>query len=148
MSDKAFVDTNVLVYAHDAAAGRKHDVAVQLVERLWQDRTGVLSTQVLQELYVNLRRKAQRPLDREAARMLIADYLLWEVVVNTGRSLLETIEVEQRFRLSFWDALIVQAATVSGAGILYSEDLSHGQTYGSLQVVNPFLESQRQGSAS
>lgn len=56
MSDKAFVDTNVLVYAHDAAAGRKHDLAAQLVERLWQDRAAVLSTQVLQELYVNLRR--------------------------------------------------------------------------------------------
>ena len=75
MSDKYFVDTNILMYAHDTSAGAKHERAKALVEELWRDRTGVVSTQVLQELCVNLRRKAGRPLDRKATREIVADYL-------------------------------------------------------------------------
>jgi predicted nucleic acid-binding protein len=138
MSDKCFVDTNVLVYAHDSTAGDRHTKARALVERLWHDRTGVLSTQVLQELYVNVRRKARHPLPRTEARALVADYLRWDIVVNTGESILDAIEIEQRFGLSFWDALIVQAAQMAGVATLYSEDMAAGQTYGTVRVVNPF----------
>ena len=74
MSDKYFVDTNILMYAHDTSAGAKHERAKALVEELWRDRTGVVSTQVLQELAVNLRRKAGRPLDVKATREIVADY--------------------------------------------------------------------------
>src|SRR5687767_12068204 len=101
MSDRFFVDTNVLVYAHDNSAGVKHDRARGLVERLWQDRSGVLSTQVLQELYVSLR-KARRALPASEARQIVADYLRWEIVVNTGESVLEASALEERYRLSFW----------------------------------------------
>ena len=139
MSDRSFVDTNVLVYAHDRAAGAKHEVARALVERLWQERSGIVSTQVLQELYVNLRQKTRTPLAPAEALLLLADYLRWELVVNTGESILEAVDLEQRFRLSFWDALIVHAATASGAETLYSEDLGHGQKYGPVRVTNPFL---------
>ncbi len=138
MSDRAFVDTNVLVYAHDAAAGSKHRKARELVEGLWSDRGGVISTQVLQELYVNVRRKVRTPLPLAEARRLLGDYLRWEVIVNTGDSILEALEIEDRYGLSFWDALIVQAAIASGVERLYSEDLGHGQAYGALRVVNPF----------
>ena len=137
MSAKAFVDTNVLVYAHDASAGFKHDSARALVEELWNTRRGVLSTQVLQELYVNVRRKAAHPLSTAQARQLLADYLRWHVVVNSGDSVLEAIDIEERYKLSFWDALIIQAAQAAGADTLYSEDLSHGQQYGAVRVVNP-----------
>jgi predicted nucleic acid-binding protein len=137
MSDKFFVDTNILVYAHDKAAGAKHTRAKALVEELWRERTGVVSTQVLQELCVNVRRKAGRPVDLNTAREIVADYLAWEVVTNTGQSILEALELEQRYRISFWDALVVQAAQSSGAAVLYSEDLSDGQTYGGVLVVNP-----------
>lgn len=68
MSDRAFVDTNILVYAHDRAAGDKHRAARELVEKLWECRTGVVSTQVLQELYVIVRRKARQPLSTSDAR--------------------------------------------------------------------------------
>ncbi len=85
----------------------------------------------------NLRRKARRPLDARATRDLIADYLTWQVIVNGGESILEAFELEVRYQISFWDALIVQAAQASGAGILYSEDLSDGQSYGPVRVVNP-----------
>jgi predicted nucleic acid-binding protein len=137
MSDRYFVDTNILMYAHDRAGGEKHERARDLVERLWRDRSGVVSTQVLQELAVNLRRKTARPLDAEATREIVADYLTWQVVVNDGGAILEAIELESRYRISFWDALIVQSAIASGAEVLYSEDLSNGQTYGAVRVVDP-----------
>ena len=138
MSVSCFVDTNVLVYAHDRAGGEKHRVALELLSQLWEDRTAAVSTQVLQELYVNLCKKAGHPLSPEEARSLIADYLRWEVIVNTGDSLLEAIEIETRYGIAFWDALIVQAANASGADVLYSEDLGDGQSYGTVRVVNPF----------
>lgn len=142
MNAKQFVDTNILMYAHDVSAGAKHQRAKVLVEELWRTRSGVVSTQVLQELCVNLRRKAGRPLELKATRDLIADYLSWQVMVNTGESILEALELEDRYRISFWDALVIQAAQASGAEVLYSEDLSDGQTYGSVRVVNPLAPAQ------
>jgi len=140
MSDRYFVDTNILMYAHDKAAGAKHERAKALVEELWRDRTGVVSTQVLQELSVNLRKKVHRPLDARATRDIVADYLAWQLIVNGGESILEALDLESRYQISFWDALVVQAAQTSGADILYSEDLSDGQTYGSVRVINPLIE--------
>ena len=138
MSARCFVDTNILMYAHDASTGAKHDRALALVEALWQSRAGVVSTQVLQELAVNLRKKAKRALDPKATRDVVADYLTWHVVVNNGESILVALDLESRYRVSFWDALVLQAAQASGAEVLYSEDLSDGQYYGSVRVVNPF----------
>jgi predicted nucleic acid-binding protein len=138
MSDRYFVDTNILMYAHDTAAGEKHPRAKVLVEDLWQNRSGVVSTQVLQELAVNLRRKAKKPLDAKAAREVVSDYLAWQVVVNGGDSILEALDLEARYQISFWDALIIQAAHTAGVEILYSEDLSDGQRYGGVRVKNPF----------
>ena len=97
----------------------------------------MLSTQVLQELCVSLRRKVARPLSVEETRNLIEDYSDWEIVINTQDSIIEALHIESRHHISFWDALIVQAAEHSGAEILYSEDLSEGQIYGSVRVVNP-----------
>jgi predicted nucleic acid-binding protein len=140
MSARYFVDTNILMYAHDASAGPKHARAKALVEELWRDRNGVVSTQVLQELAVNLRRKAVRPLDAKTTREIIADYLAWQVVVNTGESILEALEFEAQYRVSFWDALVIAAAQHSGVAVLYSEDLNEGQRYGSIRVVNPLRD--------
>ena len=137
MSAKCFVDTNILMYAHDAAGGLKHEKAKAVVEELWRTRTGVISTQVLQELCVNLRRKVSPPLDRQATREIVVDYLAWDVCVNTGESILEALDIEERYGISFWDALIVQSAEATGAALLYSEDLSDGQVYGTVRVLNP-----------
>lgn len=138
MGDRAFVDTNVLVYAHERGAGAKHEAARALVERLWQDRSGIVSTQVLQELYVNVRRVARNPLSGLEATQLVEDYLSWEVVVNDAGSILEAIKLEARHALSFWDALIVQAAIAGRADVLYTEDLNPGERYGEVRVVDPF----------
>ena len=139
---KAFVDTNVLVYAYDRAAGVKRDLARNLLEILWNEGRGVLSTQVLQEFYVNVRRKARPPVSQDEARALVSDYLAWGPIANDGAAVLEAIDVGHRFRISFWDALVVVAARKADASLLYSEDLNHGQIYGSIRVHNPFLESE------
>ena len=76
----------------------------------------------------------------EETQNLIADYMDWQIVVNTPDSIIEALAIEARYQISFWDALIIQAAESSGASILYSEDLSDGQTYGSVRVVNPLSE--------
>ena len=139
MAEKCFVDTNILIYAHDRAAGKKNERASDLLEDLWATGLGVLSTQVLQELCINLQRKVARPLPVDDIRLLIQDYLTWEIVINTAESVLHALEFQVRYRLSFWDALVVQAAERSGAAILYSEDLAAGQHYGDIEVVNPLV---------
>ena len=137
MSDKYLVDTNILVYAHDTSAGEKHLRAKALVEDLWRSRSGVVSTQVLQELCVNIRRKVKHPVDLRTTREIVADYLSWIVVTNTGEAILDALQIEEHYQISFWDALVIHAAESSGAAVLYSEDLSHGQTYRGVRVINP-----------
>ena len=137
---KIFVDTNILIYAYDRGAGPKHNLALNLVETLWREGTGALSTQVLQEFYVNVRRKAQKPISARKAKDLITDYLAWNPVINDGASVIEAIELEQRYKFSFWDAMIVVAAQRAGATTLYSEDFNSGQVIGSLKIVNPFAQ--------
>lgn len=137
MSDKGFVDTNILVYAHDRSAGLRHERAQALVERLWDAGNGVLSTQVLQELCINLRRRIAHPLPIPEIRQLIRDYAAWEIVIDTADSVLDALEIEVLYKTSFRDALILQAAESAGAAVLYSEDVAVGQKYGTVRVINP-----------
>jgi predicted nucleic acid-binding protein len=140
MPDKCFVDTNILIYAHDRSAGVKHERARELIEKLWTNGQGVLSTQVLQEFCVNLRRKVARPLAVDEIRRLVNDYMSWEIVLNSAEAVIQALDIEIRHKTSFWDALILQAAEQSGAAVLYSEDLAAGQSYGTVRVVNPLVE--------
>lgn len=139
MNDKVFVDINVLLYAHDSEAGYKYKQAKSLLKRLWNERLAALSTQVLQEFTVNLQKKLAVPPSPDEAKRTIKGFLNWNIVVNDGESILEAIDVQERYQLSFRDALIVQAANRSGATLLYSEDLNHGQLNGNVRVQNPFL---------
>jgi predicted nucleic acid-binding protein len=134
----AFVDTNILVYAEDRDAKDRHAIARDLVLDLWEARTGVVSVQVLQEFYVNVTRKLKKPLGAAKALEIVEQYLTWTVVENTGRLLVDAIAVQHKAQLSFWDAMVVQAAIEAGCEALYSEDLNAGQRFGSLVVVNPF----------
>jgi predicted nucleic acid-binding protein len=136
--DRVFVDTNIIVYAYDRDAGRKHEIARDLMIGLWSAAGGVLSTQILQEFYVTVTRKIVSPLTREAAREIIKDYLTWEVVSNDGDAVLEAIDIETGESISFWDALVVAAAKRGGAEVLLSEDLSEGRKFGAIVVRNPF----------
>jgi predicted nucleic acid-binding protein len=138
MSGKAFVDTNILIYAHDVSNPAKQQRAIQLIDQLWDERRGVVSTQVLQELAVNVRRSMRNRLSMAQATRLVESFLAWEVVINQPKAVLRAMEIEERFQISFWDAMIVQAAQSAGCEILYSEDLAHGQEYDGVLVVNPF----------
>jgi predicted nucleic acid-binding protein len=137
MSDKCFVDTNILAYAQDRGSRVKHVRAAELIEKLWASGEGAVSTQVLQELCVFLRKKAARPMPIGQVRELIESFKAWNVIENNLPSILEALAIEERYQVSFWDALILQAAERAGASILYSEDLADGQTYGSVRVINP-----------
>ncbi|OLE13328.1 MAG: hypothetical protein AUG89_05375 [Acidobacteria bacterium 13_1_20CM_4_56_7] len=141
MSDKCFIDTNVLIYAHDRSAGEKHQLAMDLTEKTWESGNGVLSTQVLQEFCATVQRKLTRYLSLEDTFRVVREYLAWNVVTNSPASVLQAIEIQSRYKLSFWDALILHAAEAGGAEILYTEDFSHGQVYGKVRAVNPFLKS-------
>lgn len=140
MSDRTFVDTNILVYAHDVDAGDKHAAALQAVSALWESRNGVISSQVLQELYMTLTRKVPSPVTSATARRVIRNYLTWELVLNDGAIILHASEIEESHRLSFWDSLIVAAAYSKNCAVILTEDLNHGQTVDGIRVRNPFLK--------
>jgi predicted nucleic acid-binding protein len=133
-----FVDTNVLAYAHDRSETAKQPVARALVEGLWRDRAGVLSTQVLQELYVVATRKLDPPMPRAVARELVVLYATWPVVQVDVPVVLAASELEERHTLSFWDALMVEAARRAGAIRLVTEDLQAGRSIRGVTVENPF----------
>lgn len=136
MSDRSvFVDTNILVYAHDRDAGDKYLAAKSALASLW-DRPlpPSISIQVLQEFYVNLLRKR---VEGGTAREIVLNYLEWDVVENDRALLLEGMRLRDTLRLSFWDALIVAAARMAGAKELWSEDLNPGQDLEGIVVVNP-----------
>ena len=136
----SFVDTNILIYAEDRDAKGKHDVARALLVDLWESREGVVSVQVLQEFYVNVTKKLKKPLTVAKAKEIIEEYLTWTVVDNTGRMVVNAIDLQRKAQLSFWDSLIVQAAIQSGCDRLYSEDMSAGQRFGPVTIVNPFKQ--------
>ncbi len=134
-----FIDTNVLVYAHDASETRKQPVAQALLEDLWEGRRGALSTQVLQEFYVVATRKFDPPMSRAAAREVVALYGEWSIVRVDVALILAASKLEERHALSFWDALIVEAARRYGAKRLVTEDLQTGRRIGGVRIENPFV---------
>lgn len=140
MNGKCFVDADILVYAHDRAAGVKRLRAQMVLEQLWTSGWGVLSTQVLEELCIHLCLNAANPLPVEEVSLMVRDYSTWEVVAKTPASVIDALEIVMRYKVPFWDALILEAAGRSGASVLYSGRLAAGQRYGAFQVVNPFVD--------
>ncbi len=137
--DKVFLDTNILVYAYDVSSGSKHDIARNIVADLWNFRTGVLSIQVLQELFVTVTKKIPKPLDVKTTRDIVRDFLLWEVVDNDGELMMAAMDVQMKYSYAFWDSLIVAAAIKSGASTLLTEDLNNGQIIEGFMIKNPFM---------
>ena len=132
-----FLDTNILLYAYDLDAPEKRRIAMELVEEGWGKPGSVaISVQVLQEFHVNLTRKG---LDRSQATTLVKDYLSWTVLENTVELFQHGCELQSRWQLSLWDAMIIAAACASGASELLSEDLNAGQEIAGVRVVNPFV---------
>jgi len=137
MSDKTFVDTNVLIYAHDIDAGRKHEISSRVLRGLWRERAGLLSTQVLQEFYVNVTRKISSPISKDSARAVVRSYATWcsEITLD---EIATAFRIEDESRLGFWDALVIASAAKSGAARLLTEDLNPGQRILGVLIENPF----------
>lgn len=141
MSDKPFVDTNILLYAHDLDAGARHCRAATLVRDLWETGGGaVISIQVLQEFYVNITRKITNPVPPVEARGLIEAYQAWQVECPDTAAVLRASEIQERNRLSLWDAMIVATACQGGATVLFSEDLNHSRVIEGVRIENPFAQ--------
>ena len=132
-----FLDTNILLYAYDLDAPAKRDIARVILEESWRQpgRTAV-SVQVLQEFHVNFVRSGH-PLAE--ATLIVGDFSSWTVVENSLPLFQRGLWLESRWQISLWDAMILAAAESSGARELLSEDFNHGQNYGQVSVINPFL---------
>ena len=139
MSAKTFIDTNVLIYAHDKDAGAKHQIAKTVLRDLWSERTGLLSVQVLQEFYVNVTRKISAPLSsKDLARLVVSSYAIW-CTETTPAEIASAFRIEDESRIGFWDALIVSSASKNGATRILSEDLNAGQRIAGIVIENPFV---------
>ena len=134
-----FVDTNVLLYAEDGANADKQAVAFAWLKALWQRRAGRMSVQVLNEFYFNATRKLKPAMAPGDARAEVRRYQRWHPWPNDQTTVEAAWSVESRFRLSYWDALIVAAAQQQGCTLLLTEDLQHDQRIDGLRIINPFL---------
>ena len=142
MTELRFVDTNILLYAHDRDAGSKHDRAKQLLIYLWNEGNGCLSTQVLQEFFVNVTKKIPQPLSTSIAREIMRTYLPWVRVATDGEMAIRASEIADTWQTSFWDGMIIAAAERSGATELLSEDLQSCQRIAGILVTNPLTDIQ------
>jgi predicted nucleic acid-binding protein len=133
-----FVDANVLLYAYDASETVKQPVAQAVLEGLWHARTGVVSTQILQEFYAVATSKLKQPMRPARVREIVALYSAWPVVLIEPPLILTASHVAEKHRLSFWDALIIEAARAGGAVRLLTEDLNDGQSIEGIRIENPF----------
>lgn len=133
--EHVFIDTNILVYAHDADAGDRHLSAVALIKMLW-DRPypPAISTQVLQEFIATLFKKG---VSRAKSREIVQIYYDWEIVPHTVGLTQAAIDIWERYKTSWWDALIIAAAQAAHTTELWSENLQSGQTFDSVKIVNP-----------
>lgn len=136
--DKIFIDTNIIIYAYDVTAEKKHRIASEIISALWNSGSGMVSTQVLQEFFVNVVQKIPKPLDPRQAQEIVRDFLKWQVVIPDGVSLVESIEICLRYGYSLWDSMIIEAAARGWAAIIYSEDLQDGQVISGITIKNPF----------
>jgi predicted nucleic acid-binding protein len=135
-----FVDTNILLYAHDRTDQQKQQRAEDLLRRLWATRTGAISTQVLQEFYSVATRRWSPRMERDQARQIVATYRAWRCMQIDVDAILAATDLEERHQLALWDALIVVAARRAGATRLFTEDLNHGQIIEGVRIVNPFAD--------
>ena len=133
-----FLDTNILVYAHDSTARKKQEIAADLLLRLSAEHAGLLSTQVLMEFFVTVTRKIPKPLNLDTAMEIVADFGTWPTFAPKVEDVLHAIRIVNSYSIGFWDALIIRAATAMGASVIWSEDLTDGKRYEGIPVRNPF----------
>lgn len=140
MPDKVFFDSNIIVYAHDVSAPKKKEKSRELIFQNMREDLGVISSQVLSEFFVTVTQKVDKPLSIGRARREVLLLSSMETIEIGSALVVRAIEVKERWQLSYWDGLILAAAERGECAIVYSEDFSDGQSYGSVTVVNPFSD--------
>ena len=148
MTAACFVDANIFVYAHNPAEALKCGVARELLLQLWTTMSGRTSVQALNEFYVVVTRKLSKRLGADEAWAEVEEYLRWSPCPVDAELVKRAHQLEGRFKVSWWDCLILAAAQMQGCSVLYSEDLQHGGVYDGVRVVNPFLSRIQEESAS
>lgn len=136
---RTFIDTNVLVYLFDMDAAEKQQRAREVVASLTASRALVVSSQVLSELYVTITRKLELPASPADALDAVEALSVFPVVAIDAELVHRAVRRSQSEPLSYWDALILEAAVEAGAETVYSEDLQPGDSYRGVTVVDPFL---------
>ena len=139
MAGRIFVDTNVLVYAWDSAEPEKQKLALAWMTHLWKERIGRLSYQVLSEFYITVTQKLDPGMEPERARRNVRLFFTWHPIQMDTRALETAWEFQDRYRLSWWDALIVSAARSANCRYLLTEDLQNGEEFLEIKIINPFL---------
>jgi predicted nucleic acid-binding protein len=141
MNGRAFVDSSVLIYAYGTTAQGKHRKAKELLQSLWEARQGVLSVQVLQEIFINITSKIPQPLPGATARSIVDGYRLWMLAPTGAETVLHAVDLQATLGFSFWDSMIVASALEADCERLYSESLRDGRLIkGRLRVANPFAD--------
>ena len=143
MTGPVFVDTNVLVYRHNAADAAKQARAEDWINCIVELHAGRLSLQVLQEFYATLTRKLRPNLEPQEARDIINLLASWNPLAVDLHLIRDAWALQDRYSLSWWDALIVAAAQASACRVLLTEDLQHGQMFGTVRVIDPFASPER-----
>ena len=138
MKGNCFVDTNIFVYFRDASEPEKQETAAQLLTQLWENQTGRISFQILNEYYVVVTRKLNPGLDREIARQDVKNLMAWNPVVVDQAIMEKSWEIQDLYHFSWWDSLVAASALKSGSSILYTEDMQHGQSIEDMLIINPF----------
>lgn len=133
-----FVDTNILLYAYDTTAGQRHEMASALVDRLWRERRGAISVQVLQEFYVNATCKIAKTIDPNVAVERLKSLARWRVHSPLPDDVIAAAIWSTRHQLSFWDAMIVRSAAELRCDTLWTEDLNDGQVIEGVRLTDPF----------
>jgi predicted nucleic acid-binding protein len=139
MTAPCFVDANVFIYAIDRTEPLKMEVALALIGRLWSEQRACTSVQAINEFYSVVTRKLSHVVAREEASAQMEELLEWNPLPVDSRLLRQARGIESRYKLDWWDCLIVAAASAQGCTVLYSEDLQHGAVYDCVKVVNPFI---------
>ncbi len=138
MTDKFFVDTNVLVYRRDQDAGAKQQQAASWLRALWQKRAGRISSQVLNEFYTVVTRKLTPGMPADAARAEIREFFTWQPLPISVETIEGAWRIETKYAISYWDSLILSAAKIANCAYLLTEDLQDEQIIDQIRIVNPF----------
>ncbi len=139
MHARVFVDTNILVYSRDKSEEAKQAIALQWLAVLWQQRSGRISVQTLNEFYVTVTQRLKPGLSRPEAQADIRNLLLWNPIPVDSTVMENAWLIQERHRFSWWDSLILSAAQIQDCTIVLSEDMQHEQQIGNMTIINPFL---------